>query len=56
MVTQIKLYDQDGESLYQNREYDEMEEQIIKVMGFQLNYITSSDYLMAMNIKINENI
>ncbi|CAK81346.1 unnamed protein product (macronuclear) [Paramecium tetraurelia] len=56
MVSQIKLYDSDGQNLYQNGEYDEMEEQIIKVMGFQLNYITSSDYLMAMNIEINENI
>ncbi|CAD8110115.1 unnamed protein product [Paramecium primaurelia] len=56
MVTQIKLYDPDGQNIYQNTEYDEMEEQIIKVMGFQLNYITSSDYLLAMNIEINENI
>ncbi|CAD8124551.1 unnamed protein product [Paramecium sonneborni] len=56
MVTQIKLYDSDGKNLYKNGEYDEMEEQIMKVMGFQLNYITSSDYLLAMNIEIHENI
>ncbi|CAD8123111.1 unnamed protein product [Paramecium sonneborni] len=56
MMNQIKLYDSKGQSLYQNRDYDEMEEQIVKVMGFQLNHITSSDYLMAMNIEINENI
>ncbi|CAD8109090.1 unnamed protein product [Paramecium primaurelia] len=55
-MAQIKLYDSNGQNLYQNVEYDEMEEQIIKVMGFQLNYITSSDYLLAMNIEINENV
>ncbi|CAK64854.1 unnamed protein product (macronuclear) [Paramecium tetraurelia] len=55
-VSQINLYDSNGQNLYQKGEYDEMEEQIIKVMGFQLNYITSSDYLLAMNIEINENV
>ncbi|CAD8206528.1 unnamed protein product [Paramecium octaurelia] len=53
---QIKLYDQEGQPLYKDEEYNEMEEQIVKAMGYQLNLTTSSDYLSAMNVEIDEKV
>ncbi|CAD8197396.1 unnamed protein product [Paramecium pentaurelia] len=56
IMSQIKLYNQDNQALYNDEEYDEMEEQILKAMGYQLNLITSSDFLLAMNVQVDENI
>ncbi|CAD8119258.1 unnamed protein product [Paramecium sonneborni] len=56
IMSQIKLYNQESQPLYNDDEYDEMEEQILKAMGYQLNLITSSDFLLAMNIQVDENV
>ncbi|CAD8101708.1 unnamed protein product [Paramecium primaurelia] len=56
ILSQIKLYNQESQALYNDEEYNEMEEQILKAMGYQLNLITSSDYLLAMNVEVDENV
>ncbi|CAD8120464.1 unnamed protein product [Paramecium sonneborni] len=56
IMSQIKLYNQESQPLYKDEEYDEMEEQILKAMSYQLNLITTSDFLVAMNVEVDENV
>ncbi|CAD8094975.1 unnamed protein product [Paramecium primaurelia] len=55
-IGQIKLQNNLSQELFDDQEYNEMEVQLLKSLEFQLNYITPSDYLIAMGISIDESI
>ncbi|CAD8193946.1 unnamed protein product [Paramecium pentaurelia] len=55
-IGQIKLQNNLSQELFDDQEYNEMEVQLLKSLEFQLNYITPSDYLIAMGIQIDESI
>ncbi|CAK63062.1 unnamed protein product (macronuclear) [Paramecium tetraurelia] len=42
--------------MYMDEDYNEMEVHILRAMGYQLNLITLSDFLIALNIKIDEQV